>query len=184
MSAADVRLARMGRDRREMKWMKALFISAFPPEERPPFYVMRRQAKHNVDWWKILDGERLAGFFYVLRGGGLAYVFHFAVHPDFRGRGVGTAAVRALMRQYAGDNLFLAIERIDPAAENYAERVRRKNFYLRCGLRDLNQHVQEGEVVYELLGTGGRITNAAYRALIDPWLPRFYRRRVKMEILD
>ena len=74
---------------------------------------------HHAVAGKILAGGRLAGFFYVLRDGRLAYIFHFAIHQDFRGRGVGTSALKALLERCAGERLFLAIEQIDPAAENF-----------------------------------------------------------------
>ena len=64
--------------------------------------------------------------------------------PAARGKGCGTRAMAALRGQYAGRRLFLAAEALDPAADNYAARVRRKQFYLRCGLQDLHARVREG----------------------------------------
>lgn len=181
---SGVRLSKEPWSRGELRWAKGLFLRAFPPEERPPFWVMRRRAKAGVDWWKVLDGGKLAGFLYVLANAELAYVFHFAIHEDFRGRGVGSAAIRELMRAYGDRRLFLAIERIEDGAPNLPERVRRRNFYLRCGMRDMHQRVQEGEVVYDLLGTGGRVEDAEYQALIRPWMAWPFAGRVTMKVLD
>ena len=71
----NVTLARMTFGRAEMKWVKALFLSAFPPEERPPFFIMRMRARHYTDWWLIQSGGKNAGFFYVIRDERLAYLF-------------------------------------------------------------------------------------------------------------
>ena len=82
--------------------------------------------------------------------------------PGRAGKGCGTRAMAALRGQYTGYRLFLAAEALDPAADNYAARVRRKKFYLRCGLQDLHARVREGDVIYELLGAGGAVSGAEY----------------------
>ena len=162
-------------------WLKKLLLTAFPREERPPFALLRWRCRDNVDWWVIDDR---AGFFYVIRGQGLAYVFFFAIRPEHRGQGLGTAAMKRLIEMYPGANLILAIEPLDPAAPNYSERVNRKRFYERCGLRALNQRVREGAVVYELLGVNGPVDPAAYSALMDAWSFWPWRWIVPMEMVE
>ena len=168
----------------EMRWLNRLLVSAFPPEERPPFYILRLKAPKAADWWLIRkDGQR-AGFCYVIRNEKLAYIFLFAVAENFRGQGVGGQTLRLLKEQYAGQNLFLAIEPIDPAAENNAQRVRRKAFYERNGFHPLRQWVNEVDVIFSLLGTGGRISRADYDALMDGWRCPFPAYRFTFEIGD
>lgn len=79
--------------------------------------------------------------------------------------------------------LFLAIERLDPAADNYDERVKRRDFYLRGGLLPMGMNVQEGSVVYELLGCGGKVAAEEYSALIADYLGKSAFRGVTMRIL-
>jgi len=153
-----------------MKWLKGLFLSAFPPEERPPFAVMKWKAKKNVTWLKILADENDAGFFYLVAENDLIYVFFFAIDPAYRGRHIGTKAVHMLLQKYAGKRIFLAIERTDEVADNLQERIKRKSFYLRCGLKELHQMVQEGSVTYELLGSGGAVDNREYTSLMKKWM--------------
>ncbi len=169
---------------RDMRWLKPWFEDAFPPEERPPFFVLYLRSNKGVDWWKIYAGGRLTGFFYVMANRELAYIFYFAIHPEFRGRGIGTAALKALLRKYRRKRLFLAVEQADPSAKNYAARVKRREFYLRNGLQDLGQKVQEGSVVYDLLGTGGAVRDEEYQSLIQPWMFWPLRDKVTMKILE
>ena len=167
---------------REKRWLRWLFLSAFPREERPPFFLMRLRARRAADWWLIQkDGEN-AGFFYVLVNEELAYLFFFAVDARFRSQGVGSQALRRLIRLYEGKNFFLAIEPLDPGADNYAMRVRRLGFYQRNGLHPLNQWTREGTVVYTLLGADGQVSGAAYHRLIDAWISAFPFVTVPMEI--
>ncbi len=78
---------------------------------------------------------------------------------------------------------FLAIESLDPAADNYDERVKRRDFYLRGGLLPMGMNVQEGSVVYELLGCGGKVAAEEYSALIAEYLGKTVFRDVTMRIL-
>lgn len=78
---------------------------------------------------------------------------------------------------------FLAIESLDPAADNYDERVKRRDFYLRGGLLPMGMNVQEGSVVYELLGCGGKVAEEEYSELIAEYLGKTVFRGVTMRIL-
>lgn len=165
-----ISLSKVKQDKQEYKRIRTLFLSAFPLEERPPFFFLKARAKQNVDWWNILSDGKWVGFFYVINSSDLVYVFFFAIHPAMRGKGCGTAAMSQLLRQYEGKRLFLAIEPIEPEAENYQERVNRRNFYLKCGLSPLGKSILEGTVVYELLGIGGDVEPEEYKAIMDHWL--------------
>lgn len=180
----EIELVRASREGRELRWLKRLFLSAFPREERPPFFIMRWRANGNVDWWKIRADREDAGFFYVVKHGELVYVFFFAVDERLRGRRIGTEALKMLLRKYSGKVLFLAIERIEEGAPNLRERIARRDFYLRCGLTELRGKVREGSVVYDLLGTGGAVSNAGYQALMRNWAGPVLSRLVRMEVLD
>ncbi len=180
----DIKLVPMTRDKMDLAWVKGLFLSAFPPEERPPFAVLKRGVRRNAEWLKITaDGEN-AGFFYLITGGGLVYVCHFAIDPALRGQRIGTEAMRLLLERYAGKRLFLAIERTDRDAENLPQRVSRKNFYLRCGMRESHRLMREGSVVYELLISGGEIQSAEYEALMRKWFGFPLHCFVKTKILE
>lgn len=163
---------------------RRLYRDAFPPDERAPFFMLARKAEKGLaDWWGIYEGDEWTGFFYVVADARLAYVFYFAIDGQKRGRGCGTRALAALRAQYEGSRIFLAAEAIDPEAENYAERVRRKRFYLRGGMEELHTCVQEGSVVYELLGMGGRVSGREYSRLIRKWAGPLLSRMVVMKML-
>ena len=180
----DVWLSKMPSGWKERKWVKALFLSAFPPEERPPFFVMRLRARQYTDWWLIQSGGKNAGFFYVIRDEDLAYLFFFAIDEAFRGQGIGSKALGQLIRLYEGKTFFLAIEPLDKKADNYPMRVRRLGFYQRNGLVPLNQWIREGKVVYALLGTGNQVPHEAYDRMMQHWLGSFRLFGVTMKIGD
>lgn len=169
----------------ERKQARSLYHHAFPADERAPFWLLARKAhRSNVDWWSIYDGDTWAGFFYVLHYNDLSYLFYFAISPQCRGKGYGSQALCELKKVYAGRRIFLAIEQLDPAAENYAERVRRKQFYERNGFTDLHEKLREANVVYSLLGIGSAVRKKEYKALIRNWGGALLTRLVRMEIVS
>lgn len=73
---------------------------------------------------------------------------------------------------------------MDDTAPNIAERIKRKNFCLNNGFEDLQTKIQEGEVIYDILGVGGTVTNAEYQRLIFKWMGRFMSRLITMEMSE
>lgn len=177
----DVRLEKTGE--RELPWVKKVFREAFPPEERPPFFLLKRRMKTGeglcLTAW---DGGAPVGFLYLICHGDMAYLFFFALEKGRRGKGYGTEILRLLRERYRGKRLFLARERLDRQAPNYDQRVRRHTFYLRAGFEDQPCVIQEGGVTYDVMSIGGGISPEEYDALISPWAGRWVRRFIPMRL--
>ena len=173
------RITKASPDRRAMK---AIYLEAFPREERAPwFLIIRRTAQPPGDFWGLYDKSDPVGMAYVINGAGASYLFYFAIRSDCRGRGYGSEALERLKELYAGSRLFLALEQLDPTAENYAQRVKRHAFYEKHGLTDLPYRLKEASMVYSLMSAGGTVYPQDYRELIDrytgPVVKRFYEMR-------
>ncbi|MBR1764149.1 MAG: GNAT family N-acetyltransferase [Ruminococcus sp.] len=154
-------------DSESLPRLEALYLSAFPENERAPFgRLVKMSRKPWVNFFEArADGEP-AGLLYVVNYRDLSYVFYFAVREDLRGRGIGSAILAAARRKYSGRRLFLAIEQLDESAENYAQRLSRRSFYIKNGFEPLGSKAREGPVVFDLLGIGGPVGNREYRALM------------------
>lgn len=152
--------------------VRQLYYEAFPADERQPYWLLRRRAlQGRADSWSLVEEDgRWVGLAYVLRQDDLAYLNYLAIDPRARGQGCGTRAIGALRAHYAGCRLFLALEPPDPTADNYRQRVKRHDFYARCGLTDLPHRAKELSVIYDLMGTGGPVAPEEYRALTSRWL--------------
>ena len=179
----SIELRKINRDRKEKRKCKRLYLTAFPDNERAPFILLSYKARRDsVDFLSVYAGDKWLGFFYVVRDEDLAYIFYFAISETERGKGYGSAALQALKEYYFSYRLFLASETLDDAAPNSAERVKRKNFYLNNGFEDLKTKVQEGEVIYDILGVGGEVTNSEYQRLMFKWMGSFMSRRITTEM--
>ena len=163
----NIHFLEIKKDKAHSEEIKKLYHSAFPSDERAPYRMLMRGAKkENIDFLFFLDVNEWIGMIYVVNYLDMSYVFHFAVHDKKRGNGYGTAILRAAQKKYSGRRLFLAIEEVDEKYDNYKQRTDRLKFYERAGFIRTGQKMQEGKVIYDLMGIGGRVSNKEYRRLI------------------
>lgn len=159
---------------------RALYLRAFPPEERPPFWMLkRRAAQGRGELLGIRAKDAFAGFAYMIANDRAAYLFYLAIAEDARGQGLGSAVLDRLKERYAGRSLFLARETLDETAPNFDQRARRHGFYLRGGFADLPLHITEAGVTYDVMGAGPAPTPGDYNALMRSWAGPLLSRAVK-----
>ena len=96
-----IRLVSLKRSSEDTEKIRQLYESAFPENERAPFAVLLRgMKKKNVNFFSChADGE-WAGLLYVVNRKELSYIFYFAVDEAKRGRGIGTAVLKAAQKKY------------------------------------------------------------------------------------
>lgn len=169
----------------DFRKVRQLYMRAFPDEERAPFLMLVLKAKKKgVDFWSISCNGEWAGMLYIVNHRDLSYVFYLAVPEEQRGRGIGSAILRAARRIYKDRRLFLAIEQLDENAENYEQRLSRRSFYLRNGFTELHRRLREGSVTYDILGTGGDVKAAEYKALMKNYAGGILSNLFTMEFVD
>lgn len=169
----------------EYKILKELYLEAFPDEERAPFFLIMSKAKRGrAEMLTAYDGNEFVGFVYMVCYRDMAYLFYLAVDKNKRGMGYGGKIVEAVKSRYKGRRIFLARERIEKSAENYKQRVSRRNFYIRCGFRDLPCYIKEASVIYAVMGIGGRISADEYDKLITSWTGKLLHMLVDMRIIE
>ena len=160
----------------DYKKVKELYKTAFPKEEQIPFFIMiSKIKKDNVKFYSIFDSSTWVGFVYLINYKDLSYVFYFAISDDSRGKGYGGATLKALKEAYPSSRFFLAIEEIDSKYDNYRQRVSRKAFYEKNGFQLLNQKMYESGVVYDLMGTDGKVDADLFDIMLKDYLGVFYK---------
>lgn len=168
----------------ELNELKHIYNEAFPTDERAPFRILlKKSARGNVDFLAFYDGSTLVGMSYQLCRGEFVYLFYLAVSDALRGHGYGSEILQALKELYPGKSIFLSMEQLDPNAENYAQRLKRRDFYEANGFHMLGRKVREWTVVYELVGTDNRIDAATYKKMMGDYMGIF-RYIVKTEFIE
>lgn len=165
------------------KKLKKLYVGAFPADERAPFYLLKKNAKKGRgEMLAAYDNNKLIGMVYIIGNTDLGYLFYFAIIPELRGKGYGSKILSLLHERYSSGRLFLAREMLDKSADNYSQRVRRHEFYLKNGFTDLNATIKEGSVVYDVMITGGKVSPQEYADLMQHWAGKLICRIVGFEL--
>jgi GNAT superfamily N-acetyltransferase len=148
----------------KMLKLRLLYREAFPKCERKPFSIIKAMSKKGkTDLWYFEDEGRFAGLCATINGPDTILIDYLAVSKKRRGTGVGTRMLKSLLEHYKDYGVFLEIEKLNPDARNNNERIRRREFYLRCGLEPMGTYVKLFGVDMELLGKSCRLSFDEYR---------------------
>lgn len=166
------------------KKLKMLYNTAFPAEERAPFrMLMSRVKKGKAEMLTAFDGDEFVGFAYMVCHEDVVYLFYLAVEESKRGMGYGSLIIAGVKKKYHGKRIFLAREQLDKSAPNYSQRVSRREFYLRRGLKDQPLLIKEASVVYDVMSVGGYVRPDEYDRLIKSWTGKLLGRFVDMYMI-
>lgn len=159
----------------------------FPPDELKPLGMIERAlaAKRYV-CYGAFHGDQILGYAYFVKLGKMALVDYYAVMPEARDRGVGSAFLQALIAGPLRDMDCALLEVEDPeCAPDPVEREtrqRRLRFYLRNGLTDTGVRATVFGVPYGIL-TLPLGTVIAPDAVRDAYA-RLYRTMLPKEMYD
>lgn len=120
----------------------------------------------NTDVIGIYDGQEPIGFCVILRNSECGYIYFLAIDSRLRSKGYGSAAIQELTRAYPNLQLVLDFEVIDESAENNAQRIRRRNFYLRNGFHETGNYTMLRNDRFEVVCTGDELIKPALRDLL------------------
>ncbi len=143
---------------RDLGKIKALYVDAFPENERFSFSMMiKNESGHYETFGFYKDGE-FCGFAILLNSGDISHIIYFATLPEVRGLGLGAKALGALARIKVGMKIIVDIERPDPRLPDCEIRLRRKNFYIRNGYKETEVRYRWQDESYEILVLGGELS--------------------------
>ena len=112
----------------------------------------------------------------MLLAGGLALLDYLAIAPEYQGGGAGSSTLRELRERYGRGSLVVEIETTlgeeAAQAENAEERLRRKRFYLRNGMKTMDFVVNLFGVEMEILTFGRTVTFEEYYGIYEAVLPK------------
>jgi len=167
---------------KDIKQLYTIYEEAFPKEERIPtddFLNVVRE--YGCTPWAIYNTDCLVGFVCAMHSTEwkLAYIWFLAIAADKRSHGYGGRALEKLKEIYAGSQLILDMEPIDPQAGNYEQRLRRLKFYERNGFSRALVGASYFGMNFELMCTAAPLRLEDFKAMLLPaaekgFRPTFY----------
>ncbi|MDE6702582.1 MAG: GNAT family N-acetyltransferase [Muribaculaceae bacterium] len=120
----------------DLSLLHKLYDESFPAEERREWSLIESPATAGCPaLFAIIADGHLAGMLTLWNFDRFSYVEHFVIAPDFRGKGVGSEAMRQLIEKI--DNRPLVVE-IEPAVDSRPETIRRRGFYSQLGFSTIS----------------------------------------------
>lgn len=148
----------------------ALYLSAFPEEERPDYHLMKEKANEGKIFLEGAIGEDgdFKGIAFCVPYKDIVYLYFLAVEPEARNHGMGSSILSAVKEAFKGRRIILNIESLHHLQNGEEELKRRRlHFYQRNGFVDFNYWSIEWDVYYDMLGCGGYVSPKEYLELMD-----------------
>ncbi|MCD8040966.1 MAG: GNAT family N-acetyltransferase [Clostridia bacterium] len=166
-----ITLTDVTKDKKHLKQVKRLYKSAFPANERPPFFMILNKAKKGKgELFAAESNGSFIGLANTVTHKQTVYLFFLAVDSAVRGKGYGSEILTEIKRRYNDKKIILCMEELDTSAKNFEERIKRKRFYERNGFNLSGIKSVEAGVWYDLLVYGGEITYEEFADLMKDYM--------------
>lgn len=154
-------------DRDDLSRIKKLYRASFPRIERKPFRMILRQCeKGEAELFALKSNDGLfLGLAVTVKYSDIVMLDYFAIHPKARGKGVGSRALQMLKAKYADRRFILEIESVGEPCGNLEARKKRREFYLRNGMKPAGYTAQVFFTILEVLTAGEPVSFEEYREL-------------------
>lgn len=161
---------------RKYKFIQLMFERLFPPDEIIPMWMLRLFAmRKGVEFRAFYDGDNFVGVAYTATSERVLYIFYLAVNDQVHSQGYGTQILDWLKANYPNKILTLNIEPLCENAENYAQRVKRLDFYKRNDFGNCGFDLVIGQSRFWVLSTDHSLTVDQFKKYHSPLTPRVLR---------
>lgn len=157
-----MKLMNIADDGAQYKWqLYDLYDKAFPEQEKKPLQIMENLVADNrMEMLAMVDEDEFVGLAINLidTEQNRALLDYYAIVPEKRSGGYGSKGLEVLLDRFKNQKYIFEIETQDKKAENAEERKRRKDFYLRNGLKETGLFVNVYNTDFEILTPDGELT--------------------------
>lgn len=151
--------------------VNALYEQAFPANERIPLKYLLDTA-HCREFLAFFDRDLFVGFLNALTDSRLTNILYLAVPDELRGQGYGSQILKQMLERHPKQKIIVDVEIVSPQKPNFAERLRRKRFYMQNGFAETSVRYAWRDEEYELLVSNGTVSQKEFSAFWERILGR------------
>lgn len=168
------------------KKVMKLYNEAFPKEEKIPIWLLKLLARKNkAKFYGIYDNKKFVGLVYNIYYKDIVFIFYLAIDKELRGQGYGGKVLGFIKQKYSGHRIILSIEPVDKNSNNYEQRRKRKEFYIKNGFKDMNYTIKERSILYDMMyysESNKKVDAQEFKEMMKGYLgkivyPLFYKNR-------
>ena len=151
--------------------VKELYQQSYKEDVRVPLPLLLMLAERKTCHFDAYyDGDTFVGFTHSMEFEHEGYLFYLAIREDLRSRGYGSAVLDTIKELYRGKPICMDIEAVDPNADDYEQRLRRLQFFEKNGFHRTHMHIQDGSVIYEVVGSDDFFDVYTYANDFNKWM--------------
>jgi len=144
-------LVKVDENFKELSFLENIMKNEFPKEEYMSINdQLELQNKGEVEIFSIFDDDQIVGMTTLRTVPYMAYLLFLAIDSKYQGKGYGTKTIQKLSEIYVDKSFVVDFELVDEKANNNAQRIRRRNFYLKCGFNETGYGLSYLGVDYEI----------------------------------
>lgn len=152
----------------QWKEIRSLYEEAFPPCEKKPFWLIQVKNKQGkADVWYLENNGTFVGLAITMNAKELVLLDYFAINESLRGQGYGSEGLKALQDYYSSRKFFLETESVYVESDNSEQREKRKRFYLKNGMTEMEMIANVFGTDLEVLGYNCKLDFETYRSVYE-----------------
>jgi len=137
---------------KDLDKVDTLAHEAFAVEEYlSPIKIIELSKEEGFNFFAFYDENKFIGFAVIKLFKSMSYLFFLAIDKKMRGQGYGSKIIQKIKEIYPDYNQVVDFEMVDKKAQNYTQRVKRKNLYLKNGYRETGKFLSYLNVDYEIM---------------------------------
>lgn len=160
---------RQALNKQDIKNIYKLYKKAFPKCERKPFKFLLELAKTGKSMHYVIEDEEnnFLGLMLTINKEDLVLLDYFAILPKYRGLRIGSNALKQFMDIYASKRIIIEIEDTSSNnAKNILQRIKRKGFYIKNGMKLLDYKVNLFDCAMEILTNNKNVSFEEYKSVL------------------
>lgn len=164
------------------KEINDLALEAFPVEEYlSPDKLVDMSKDECFNFYYLCDDNTFIGFVALQIYKDLCYLFFLAVSKNNRNKGYGSKIIKLIKEKFSNKTHIVDFEMLDIKSNNFNQRIKRREFYLKNGYKETGLFLSYLGVDYEVFCSKENFDEKSFIELmkhinVEGFNPRYFRK--------